>query len=455
MMLLSEAAMATRGRILGEDTLFFSVGTDSRALNPGQLFVALRGESFDGHTFTRQCLELGAAAAMVSVEQPDVSAALLVPDTRLALGDLAVHWRSKFHIPVAAITGSNGKTTVKEMLASILRLAAGDEGAVLATRGNLNNDIGLPLTLLELRQNHRYAVVEMGMSHANEIGYLSKLGKPDVALVNNAAAAHLGGLGSVEAIAKAKGEIFEGLADTGVAVINADDGFAPLWKRLAAPHKVMTFGLDHPADIGAIYKLEAGGSDVTLQAAQGSVRFHLAVPGLHNIRNALAAATAALAMQIPLEVIAEKLASFSGVKGRLQARPGMNGAQVIDDTYNANPASMKAAIDVLAARNGKRIMVMGDMGELGADASALHAEIGEYAKASGISILFALGDLSRAAIESFGRGARHFESPEALADALREYLDGQAVVLVKGSRFMLMERVVALIAQDNEQGEKH
>lgn len=456
MMLLSEAAVATKGKIIGQDTLFFSVGTDSRALNPGQLFVALRGENFDGHAFTRQCLDLGAAAAMVSVEQSDLSAALLVADTRLALGDLAAHWRSKFSIPLAAITGSNGKTTVKEMLACILRLAAGDESAVLATRGNLNNDIGLPLTLLELREHHRYAVVEMGMSHANEISYLSKLGRPTVALVNNATSAHLGGLGSVEAIARAKGEIFEGLATDGIAVINMDDPYASLWQSLAAPHRIMSFGLDHAADVGAQYQLHADGSDVHLQTAHGDAKFHLAVPGLHNIRNALAAATVALAMQIPLEIIVSGLANFGGVKGRLQLKPGLQGALVIDDTYNANPASMKAAIDVLAARPGKKFLALGDMGELGADTVRLHAEIGDYARQAGINGLYALGDLSQVAVDSFGEGAHHYDKPEALAADISGRMDKRTVVLVKGSRFMRMERVVALIAAgDQEQGEKH
>jgi UDP-N-acetylmuramoyl-tripeptide--D-alanyl-D-alanine ligase len=456
MMLLSEAAVATKGKVLGQDTLFFSVGTDSRATSPGQLFVALRGENFDGHTFTRQCLDQGAVAAMVSVEQ-ELPAAVLVKDTKLALGDLAAHWRNKFAIPVAAITGSNGKTTVKEMLASILRSQAGDADTVLATQGNLNNDIGLPLTLLQLREHHRHAVVEMGMSHAGEIGYLSGLARPTVALVNNATSAHLGGLGSVEAIAKAKGEIFSGLAGDGVAVINVDDAFAPLWQELAAGSRVMTFALEHPADVTAQYQLHADGSDVQLQTAQGRVSFHLAVPGLHNIRNALAAATVALAMNISLEVIASGLASFGGVKGRLQLKNGINGALVIDDTYNANPASMKAAIDVLAARSGEKLMVLGDMGELGADAAQMHFDIGQYAAKAGINALYALGDLSREAVKGFGQDAHHYDSPETLAADLLPHMGRQTVVLVKGSRFMRMERVVALITDkdSNAQGEKH
>jgi len=261
MMQLSEAAIATQGLVLGEDVMFTSVGSDSRNLAPEQLFVALHGENFDGHAYAKLSLEHGAIAAMISTQQGNITPALLVKDTRLALGDLAAHWRNKFDIPLAAITGSNGKTTVKEMLASILRSAAESDEAVLATQGNLNNDIGLPMTLLKLRAWHRYAVAEMGMNHAGEISYLTNIGKPTVALVNNATSAHLGGLGSVEEIAKAKGEIFEGLASDGVAVINIDDQYAELWKSLASKHKLLTFGLDSAADVTASYQLQPDDND--------------------------------------------------------------------------------------------------------------------------------------------------------------------------------------------------
>jgi UDP-N-acetylmuramoyl-tripeptide--D-alanyl-D-alanine ligase len=458
MMHLSEAAIATKGRVIGQDVLFNSVGTDSRSLSQGQLFVALKGEHFDGHAYVQQSLSQGAIAAMASLDQTGLSPTLLVKDTRLSLGDLAAYWRQKFTLPLAAITGSNGKTTVKEMLASILRVATGDENAILATQGNLNNDIGLPLTLLKLRQQHRYAVVEMGMNHIGEISYLTAISRPTVALINNATLAHLGGLGSVEAIAKAKGEIFEGLAADGVAVINADDTFAPLWKKLAAPRQIMTFGLgaglDIGADVTARYQLQADGSDVQLQSPQGATEFHLPVSGLHNIRNALAAATAALAIQIPLMAIAKGLASFSGVKGRLQHRAGINGALVIDDSYNANPASVKAAIDVLAARPEEKLLVLGDMGELGASAAKMHAEIGSYSKTSGIKTLYALGDLSRETAKAFGKGATHYASPEALVHDLAQNMKTGVTVLVKGSRFMQMERVVKLIVKDKN-GEMH
>ncbi|HLD09292.1 MAG TPA: Mur ligase family protein, partial [Methylophilaceae bacterium] len=290
-----------------------------------------------------------------------------------------------------------------------------------------------------------YAAVEMGMNHAGEIRYLTTIGRPTVALINNATLAHLGGLGSVEAIAKAKGEIFEGLAADGIAIINADDTFAPLWKKLAAPHQIMTFGLDNAADVSAAYQLKADGSDMQINTPQGMATTYLPVPGLHNVRNALAATATALAMGVSLAAVAKGLSSFGGVQGRLQYKTGINGALVIDDTYNANPASTKAAIDVLAARTGEKLLVLGDMGELGADAAKMHAEIGSYSKAAGIKALYALGDLSRETVKVFGKDAQHYASPEALAHDLVQSMKTGVTVLVKGSRFMQMERVVELI----------
>jgi len=454
MMRLSEAAIATRGQVLGLDVMFTGVSTDSRSVQSGDLFVALRGEKFDGHTYAQECLDKGAAAVML--DEKDAAKpepALQVADTRLGLGQLASHWRDKFDIPFAAITGSNGKTTVKEMLAAILRIATGGEESVLSTQGNFNNDIGLPLTLFRLRQGHEFAVVEMGMNHEGEISYLTRLAKPTVALVNNATLAHLGGLGSVEAIARAKGEIFEGLTEGGTAIINADDAFAGFWRGLAAPHKIMTFGLNNKADVSASYRLGPVQSELTLQTPHGAIDVLLPAAGRHNVSNALAAATAALAMQVPLPVIAQGLQAYGGVKGRLQHKPGFNGALVLDDTYNANPASMKAAIDVLAARAGRRMLVLGDMGELGDDAPRLHAEIGSYAREAGMDGLYTLGDLSRGMGAAFGAQARHFETPEDLAADLRRHMDKSTTVLVKGSRFMRMERVVDLIGTASKQGD--
>lgn len=454
MMTLSEAARATGGYVEGADLAFDAVTTDSRMVVAGDLFVAIKGERFDGHDFVAQCLEQGAAAAMVSEQSkrgnlPTAKPLLVVPDTRQGLGELAAHWRQKFAIPLAAVTGSNGKTTVKEMLASILRVASSSE-AVLATEGNLNNDIGLPLTLFKLSSRHRYAVIEMGMNHPGEISYLTRLAKPTVALVNNAMPAHLEGLGSIEAVARAKGEIFEGLTPGGVAVINADDAFAPLWQQLAASRQIMTFGLEHAADISADYRLLPETSEMTLKTPRGDIALRLAVPGLHNVRNALAAATAALAIGAELTDIATGLEQFCGIKGRLQRKAGCCGTTVIDDTYNANPASMRAAIQVLAKAPGKKILVMGDMGELGSDAPRMHAEIGEAAKAAGIDTLYALGELSGRAVEAFGARARRFDSVETLWDGLKGELDAGTTVLVKGSRFMRMERVVEKLIEHKE-----
>ena len=456
MMRLSEAALATRGQLIGADVEFCCVGTDSRAIKKGQLFVALKGENFDGHEYAAQSLEQGASAVLVS-KASNVSPAVVVEDTRLALGDLASHWRAKFDMPVVAITGSNGKTTVKEMLAAILKVATADDASVLATQGNLNNDIGLPMTMLNLGKQHRYAVLEMGMNHTGELSYLSNLAKPNVALVNNAGTAHIGELGSLEAIANAKGEIFEGLADGGTAIINADDVFANLWKNLASKHQQVTFGLKAKADVTAKYELHAASSDLELIAPNGTVKFTLPAPGLHNVSNALAAASAALALNVLLENIATGLSNFAGVKGRLQTKQGFAGAKVIDDTYNANPMSMKAAIDVLKASAGQRIFVMGDMAELGADAASMHAEIGAYAKTAGIEKFYALGELTKNAVTAFGANAMHFKTLEALAESLKSMMNAETTVLVKGSRSMRMERVVDAIqlAQTNNNGGNH
>jgi UDP-N-acetylmuramoyl-tripeptide--D-alanyl-D-alanine ligase len=454
MMRLSEAAKALDGELHGQDVEFVGVSTDSRSVKPGELFVALRGERFDGHTYARECLEKGAAAVMLDEQgqTESVEPALIVNDTRLGLGQLAAYWRGKFAIPLAAITGSNGKTTVKEMLSTILRITANGEEAVLATQGNFNNDIGLPLTLFRLNSTHQFAVIEMGMNHEGEISYLTRLAKPTVALVNNATAAHLGGLGSVEAIARAKGEIFEGLTADGTAIINADDAFADYWRKLAAPRKIVTFGLRNKADVSAGYTLGTESSELELRTQQGVIAVTLPVAGLHNVSNALAATAAALAMGVTLPVIAQGLETFGGVKGRLQRKPGLNGALVIDDTYNANPASMKAAIDVLTARPGKRLLVLGDMGELGDDALRLHAEIGEYARQAGIDGLYALGELSREVCQAFGPEARHYDAPESLAADLKAHMNSTTTVLVKGSRFMRMERVVGLIGEEHKRG---
>jgi len=376
------------------------------------------------------------------MQAPGIGDAIRVDDTRLALGRLAAAWRARFAIPVVAVTGSNGKTTVKEMLAAILRVEAGSDDAVLATEGNLNNDIGLPLMLLRLRPTHRYAVLEMGMNHAGEIDYLTRLARPDVALVNNALTAHIGFLGSVEAIARAKGEIFNGLADTGIAVFNADDPHAWLWREFNAQRPVVDFGIRQPAAVRGGYRAGGFGSALTLHLPNGTLDVALQVPGEHNVMNALAAAAAACALAVSHRSIVAGLSGFAGVKGRLQKQPALHGSVFIDDTYNANPDSVKAALAVLAQQAGHKVLVLGDMGELGADAAAMHAEIGRAARAAGVDRLLALGELSRETVAAFGAGAMHFERIEELLAELENALAPGTTVLVKGSRFMQMERVV-------------
>lgn len=450
MMMLSEAAKALHGRLAGEDVRIAGITTDTRKIQPGDLFVALRGERFDGADFVEQALAGVAVAALINKDSFEKltailnpqSSILLVEDTHQALGQLAAYWRRKHNIPLVAITGSNGKTTVKEMLASILRVAAGSEDAVLATKGNFNNDIGMPLTLLQLNAQHRYAVIEMGMNHPGEIDYLTQIASPQVALINNASGAHLEGMGSVEAVAHAKGEIFAGLQSGGSAIINSDDAYAPLWRALAGAHSLLEFGLSNQPDVTGTWHPDSTGLTLSAQTPSGDFTVDIKVPGEHNARNALAATAAAIALNLPLESIVTGLEKFSGVAGRLQRKSGRNNTVVIDDTYNANPASLTAAIAVLAQATGKRILVLGDMGELGENAADFHAEIGIAARDAGIDKLYALGELSREAVRKFGSNAAHFDSAEALQGALEQQLGANTTVLVKGSRFMKMERVV-------------
>lgn len=454
MMYLSEAAKALNAKQAGADVQFTAVGSDSRNIEVGQLFVALKGLNFDGNAFAIEAIKKGAAAVMLSDASIDVEPALVVQDTRLALGELAKYWRGKFDVPVIAVTGSNGKTTMKEMLVAILNAATNTAGkgkdVVHATYGNLNNDIGLPLTLLKIKSKHQYVVAEMGMNHLGEIDYLTHIAKPNVAVINNAGTAHIGELGSRDNIAKAKGEIYAGLQDDGVAIINADSAYAGYWQSLNVNKKIVTFGLHAGADVSATYEIVDGTSLINLSTPQGQVDFKLQQQGVHNVSNALAASAVAYALGISNADIAKGLEGFAGVHGRLERKAALKEAMLIDDTYNANPDSMKAAIDVLAELPGNRILVLGDMGELGMDAKNMHAEIGAYAKAAGLQTLYGLGELSTEMVRGFGAGARHFNSPKALAEAVLPQLASDTTVLVKGSRFMQMERVVKLLVVDSQ-----
>jgi UDP-N-acetylmuramoyl-tripeptide--D-alanyl-D-alanine ligase len=449
MMSLSEAAASIGARARGADVRFDSVSTDSRTLARGSLFVALRGERFDGHRFIGTAAQRGAAAAMV---QEDAGAGtrepglplLVVDDTRRALGRLAANWRGRFEIPLVAVTGSNGKTTVKEMIAAVLRAHHG-ESKTLATEGNLNNDIGLPLTLLGLRAAHRAAVVELGMNHPGETAYLAGIASPTVALVNNAQREHQEFLKGVAEVAREHGAAFAALRPDGVAVINADDEFAGYWRGLLAGRRVRDFGLDRPAQVSGRHAFTDFGSEIELRAPEGRIGIELHADGRHNVMNALAAASAALAAGAAPDAVARGLAAFRPPKGRLRRLSAASGAGVIDDSYNANPDSVRAAIDVLAEAAGAKVLALGDMGEVGERGAEFHEEAGRYAKQRGIDRLYATGELSRAAATAFGGGALHFDSAEALIAALRGELRPGATVLVKGSRFMRMERVVAAL----------
>ncbi len=446
MMRLSEAAAAVNGDLAGKDREFLAVSTDTRSIKSGDLFVALKGERFDGAEFAKQAIESGAAGVMVNNGASNAAPAIHVEDTRIALGKLAADWRTRFSVPVIAITGSNGKTTVKEMLAAILRAASSQSG-VLATEGNLNNDIGCPLMLLRLREEHHYAVLEMGMNHPGEIRYLTHLAMPDVALVNNAQSAHIGFMGSVQAIAEAKGEIFEGLAEKGVAIINGDDPHADYWRNLNTTRRMMTFGLSPNADIRGEYQSSGFGGTLEVTCAQGSASIDLQVPGDHNARNALAAIACALAVNVDLRIAASALSGFAGVKGRLQRVSALHGALFIDDTYNANPDSTRAALDVLTRQTGHKYFVLGDMGELGGDAPAMHAQTGLAAREAGVERLFGLGELSREAVKAFGTGGIYYERIEELLADVENALAPGVTVLVKGSRAMQMDRVVKSLSE--------
>ncbi len=438
---LSDLLIALPDAKLTAPANFRGVTTNSKTVEPGNLFVALRGERFDAHDFLADVVARGAAAVVVERLPAGLAIpALIVPDTRHALGQVAHWWRKQFSIPVIGVTGSNGKTTVKEMIASILSTAFGAQN-YLATRGNLNNEIGVPLTLFNLDTRHQAAVVEMGMNHPGEIARLTEIAQPTVGLVNNAQREHQEFMASVAAVAEENGAVIQGLHDGGCAVFPADDEFAPLWTAYAGSRDLLSFALQKQAAVTAQWTPIDFGSQVEINARGERVSVVLSAAGEHNVRNALAACAAALAIGIDLRSIARGLTAFTPVAGRLQKKQATNGAIVIDDTYNANPDSVRAAIDVLANAPSPRTLVLGDMGEVGSEGIAFHEEIGEYARARHIDQLFTVGELARHASRAFGRPARHFETMETLNEEVASVPPG-ASVLVKGSRFMQMERVV-------------
>ncbi len=452
MMTLTAAAQVLGARIEGGDSRFASVSTDSRTLESGALFVALRGERFDGHDYLGVAKERGAVAAMIDAAGTERCtraglAALVVADTRRGLGDLARHWRARFRVPLIAIVGSNGKTTVKEMTAACLRAHFG-AAHVLATAGNLNNDIGVPLTLLRLRDAHRVAVVELGMNHPGETEYLAGLARPTIGLINNAQREHQEFMKSVAEVAAEHAAVLAALPADGIAVINADDDHAATWRAVAGARVVRDFGVSSGAAVHAARQPVDAAPALEIATPESRVSVVLRVAGLHNVRNALAAAAAATAAGASLKSVAQGLADFRAFKGRLQSRAGRNGTTIIDDTYNANPDSVRAAIDVLASANGPCVMVLGDMGELGEQGVHFHEEVGRHARDAGVSRLLALGQLAQHAARAFGSGAMHLETFEALLAALEPLVVCGTTILVKGSRFMRMERVVERLVEE-------
>jgi UDP-N-acetylmuramoyl-tripeptide--D-alanyl-D-alanine ligase len=454
---LAELARVTGGVLRGDDVSFGAVLSDSRAIEPGALFVALRGERFDGHQFLAEVQQGGAAGALVEHHVPVTLPQVVVRDALEGLTAFAAAWRADFQGTVIGVTGSNGKTTVKEMTGAILACA----GPTLVTRGNLNNHIGVPLTLSRLEATHRFAVIEMGANHQREIAHLAAVARPDVGLVINAGPAHLEGFGGLDGVARGKGEMFEALGVDGTAVINADDRFAAFWHGMARNvGRVLTFGMRERADFSArdVVSTTVGSGFVTefeIVTPLGRRPVSLALAGEHNVMNALAAAAAAHGAGAGLDAIVEGLGRMRAVAGRLESKPLPGGARLIDDSYNANPASVRAGLRALAALEGPHWLVLGEMRELGEESPRLHAEIGEFARQCGVERLLAVGAGAHHAVEAFGAGATWFADAEELAAALRADLRPGVTVLVKGSRSNRLERVAAALGADAAAGKGH
>lgn len=439
---LSEVALWTHGRLAGADVPVTNVATDSRRMQGGELFVALKGENHDGHDHVAAAAVAGAVAALVARRQDVDLPQVVVDDTLVALGDLGSAMRARCHARVVGVTGSNGKTTVKTLTAAILSR----HGRTHVNAGNFNNEIGLPLTLLAMPEDTEYAVLEMGAGKPGDIAYLAAMARPDIGLVNSIAPAHLERMGSLQGIAETKGALYEALPADGTAVINADGDFAGFFAGLAGARNILRFGLEAEADVRAdIASMDARGSRFRLHVPQGSAQVTLPLAGRHNVANALAAAAIACALGVPVTTIAAGLAEADAVAGRLASHTMPDGWTLIDDSYNANPDSVVAAIDTLLLASGEHWLVLGDMAELGPDARKLHAGLGELARRRGVERLFTVGPLAQAAAEGFGPGARHFEGRETLVEALREDVHADVTCLVKGSRSSAMDRVVAAL----------
>jgi len=449
---LNEVAVWTRGVLQSADATICGVSTDSRTIKTGELFVALVGETHDGHDHVQDAAARGAAGAIVSRRVDSSIPQIVVADTLHALGDLASAVRAQRDVTVIGITGSNGKTSVKALTARILAR----HGKTHSNSGSFNNEVGLPLTLLGMPEDTRYAVLEMGAGKPGDIAYLASIARPRIGLVNNIAPAHLERMHTLEGIAETKGAMYQALPPDGVAVINADDAFAMYFTGLAGSRRKLRFGLDAEADVSATdIALDAAGSRFTLKTPSGNAQIHLPLPGRHNIANAAAAAALALAVDVPLDTIVAGLQEAEAVGGRLLRRESPQGWTLFDDSYNANPGSALAAVATLALQPGERWLVLGNMGELGPDAAALHASIGRAAREQGIARLYTVGTLAANAAEVFGEGAQAFPDQAALIAALRGDLHANVNVLVKGSHASHMERVAAALMGDGKEGDRH
>lgn len=491
---LSQIAAVLGVDLIGEDRMFSQVSINTRTMADGDLFVALKGDNFDAHDYVQEAEQKGACGLVVERSCDSLLPQILVSDTRVALGDIAALWSSAFTLPIVAVTGSCGKTTVKEMTAAILGHGfkrKDDEGYehILATRGNLNNDIGVPLTLLRLKKTHEAAVIELGANHIGEIRQLVTMVQPNVAIITNVGHAHIEGFGSIEGVAEAKSEIYTGLQCGGTAVINADDAFADYWR--AQCHELnkncssednetierrkninqLTFGLDHPADISADYVQVSDGIEMTLSTPIGKEFVKLRQFGRHNVYNALAATAAAISSGCSLDDVKKGLESFSNVAGRLEQKQGLQGAVIFDDTYNANPGSVRAGIDAIQQISGEKILILGDMGELGSESEQLHYQLGVDAANMGIKKLFTVGELSEQTHNGFQaqvnalaqehaeaegqiNNAMHFGDKELLIESVKKHLHNNSVVLIKGSRSMKMESVVSALLEDSGNNKK-
>lgn len=425
------------------------ISIDTRTLQPGNLFVAIPGTRVDGHDFIDEACQKGAKAALVTRIIESALPQIQVKDIVSALGQLGAAWRSQFYLPIVAVTGSNGKTTLKNMIAAIMTAAChNDSSQVLATQGTLNNHLGLPLTLARLDKEHRYAVIEMGMNHFGEIEYLTKLTQPTVAVITNAAESHLEGVGNVHGVARAKAEIFLGLSKQGYAILNRDDAFFTFWREAIGDHPYLTFGFHPDADIHATWQNNRSEKQqIHVRTPNGQMDIEFPLLGKHNVLNSLAATAASLAIGIDLVAIKTGLEQIEPAPGRLQVRTLANGVKIIDDTYNANPFSLQAAVSTLATFAGKKILVLGDMRELGNEAKTFHLSAGEAIRQAGIDYLFTYGELSAHTSQAFGEGAYHFSEQEKLVNALKPFLYNQTTILVKGSRSMRMEKVIAGLVQ--------